>query len=289
MRTALIAVATFLVATWVAPASAAFSSDRFSVEVTGEGPDIIFIPGFSAGRESFAAEAQRLSATHRVHLVQLAGFAGEPWTHGEGPFLAPVVEELHRYIAEGGIKPAIVGHSMGVVVGLMLAQQHPDDVARLMCIDNLPFFGALYGPAITPEIMQPLAQQSALILLTASDELMRSSTTTNAERLANDPVARARMVEWALQSDRNAMAAAMREVMVTDLRPGLAAMTMPVTVLYAGDPGGTPLPDTPDNLFAREYAALAGATLIRVDGARHFIMADQPEIFSQHMDVFLAE
>lgn len=61
-----------------APATTPFVSDRLSVEVIGQGPDVILIPGFGCSREVWRATAERLKATHRVHLVQLAGFAGEP-------------------------------------------------------------------------------------------------------------------------------------------------------------------------------------------------------------------
>ena len=77
----------------------------------GSGPDVILIPGLASSREVWRPLATRLAATHRVHLVQLAGFAGEPWNHGDGPFVAPEVEELARYIAEaapgssGGDRP----------------------------------------------------------------------------------------------------------------------------------------------------------------------------------------
>jgi len=75
-----------------AVAVAPFVSDRLSVEVVGQGPDVILIPGFGCSREVWRAEAERLKTTHRVHLVQLAGFAGEPWVHGDGPFIQPVVD-----------------------------------------------------------------------------------------------------------------------------------------------------------------------------------------------------
>ena len=92
----------------------AFASDRLSVEVVGAGPDVILIPGLASSREVWRAEAERLKATHRLHLVQLAGFAGEPWTHGDGPFIEPVVGELARYVRESGLeRPAVIGHSMG--------------------------------------------------------------------------------------------------------------------------------------------------------------------------------
>ena len=69
------------------PATTPFVSDRLSVEVIGQGPDVILIPGFGCSREVWRVTAERLKATHRVHLVQLAGFAGEPWSHGDGPFV----------------------------------------------------------------------------------------------------------------------------------------------------------------------------------------------------------
>ena len=59
----------------------AFTSDRLSVEVVGQGHDVILIPGLASSREVWRATADRLKATHTVHLVQLAGFAGEPWSH----------------------------------------------------------------------------------------------------------------------------------------------------------------------------------------------------------------
>ena len=109
-----------------AVAAAPFVSDRLSVQVVGQGPDVILIPGLASSREVWRATADRLKATHRVHLVQLAGFAGEAWTHGDGAFVQPEVEELARYIREAGLnRPAVIGHSMGGLSGLLLAQQQP--------------------------------------------------------------------------------------------------------------------------------------------------------------------
>ncbi|WP_312219446.1 hypothetical protein [Brevundimonas sp.] len=42
-----------------------------------------------------------------------------------------------------------------------------------------------------------------------------------------------------------------------------------------------------DALWTREYAALPGVALKRVDDARHFIMIDQPERLDDLIDVFL--
>ena len=271
-------------------AQAAFASDRLSVEVVGSGPDVILIPGYASSREVWRAEAERLKATHRVHLVQLAGFAGEPWTHGDGPFLEPMVAELARYIREARLeRPAVIGHSMGGLTGLLLAQGHPEAVGKVMSVDSLPFFSAMFGPQATPESARPFAAQAAAGIIGADEASFRAQQAQGAIGLARDPATREAIVEWSMATDRRAMAAALSEVMTTDARPGLAAMTTPVWALYASDAdGGAPAAGA-DALGGREYAALPGVRLIRVDGSRHFIMADQPARFAELVDQFLAD
>lgn len=273
-----------------APASAAFVSDRLSVEVEGHGPDVILIPGFGSSREVWRATADRLKATHRVHLVQLAGFAGEPWSHGDGPFVQPVLDELDRYVRTQGLaRPALVGHSMGSLIGLVLAQQHPEALGRLMSVDSLPFFGALRGPQVTVEAMRPAAEQTVSSILALSDDAFRAAQAGSAQGMTRDPALRERLVDWTTGSDRRAMGAAMRDVLLTDARPGLAAMRLPVTVLYAADAdGGAPAAQA-DQVWTSQYEPLPGAKLIRIDGSRHFIMADQPQRFAEALDAFLAD
>jgi pimeloyl-[acyl-carrier protein] methyl ester esterase len=269
---------------------AAYRNDRLSVEVVGHGPDVILIPGLASSREVWRPLAERLKATHRVHLVQLAGFAGEPWTHGDGPFVEPAVEALAAYIeAEGLERPAVIGHSMGALTGLMLAQQHPELVGRLLSVDSLPFFSGMYGPQVTAESARPFADQARAGVLGLDDAAFRSQQTASAAGFARDPEMRAKIVEWSLASDRHALAAAFGEVMTTDLRPGLAAMTTPVTAIYAADADGGAPAAIADGMWRGQYAALPGVTLIRVDGSRHFIMADQPARFEEIVDAFLAD
>lgn len=268
--------------------TAPFASDRLSVEVIGSGPDIILIPGLASSREVWRPLATRLAATHRVHLVQLAGFAGEPWSHGDGPFVAPEVEELARYIAEAGLdKPAVIGHSMGGLSGLLLAQSNPDRVGRLMIVDALPFYSALFGPTVTVETARPVAAQLAAAMIAADEATYRAQQEQAAQGLARDPAIREAMVAWSMASDRRAVAAAFSDVVTTDARPGLAAMATPVTALYATDADGGPPPAMVEALWTREYSTLPGVRLIRVDGARHFIMADQPQKFADLVDAFL--
>nr|WP_312294550.1 alpha/beta hydrolase [Brevundimonas diminuta] len=284
----------FSAASIVSPAQAeparaeapAFVSDRLSVEVMGQGPDVILIPGFASSREVWRPLARRLSATHRVHLVQLAGFAGEAWTHGDGAFVQPVVDELARYAATLN-RPAVIGHSMGGLSGLLLAQQNPEAISRVMSVDSLPFFSAMFGPQVTPQTAKPFADQAAASILNADEAAFRIQQERTAVGMMRDEAGRAAMVDWSMASNRQAMASAIREVMTTDARPGLAAMTTPVWAVYASDADGGAPAAMAGALWSREYAALPGVTLKRVDGARHFIMVDQPDRLDALVDAFL--
>ena len=272
------------------PAPTPFASDRLSVEVIGSGPDVLLVPGFGSSREVWRAEAERLAPTHRVHLVQLAGFAGEPWSHGDGAFVQPVIEALAAYVEATGLeRPAVIGHSMGGLSALMLAQQHPDRVGRVMSVDSLPFFSAMFGPQVTSASARPFADQAAASILNADEASFRTGQAQTATGLVRDPATRTAMVDWSMASDRQAMAAAIRDVMTTDVRPGLATMTTPVWAVYAADAdGGTPAAMA-DTMWAGQYADLPGVTLIRVDDSRHFIMADQPGRFAAIVNRFRAD
>ncbi|CAN5383065.1 alpha/beta hydrolase [soil metagenome] len=270
--------------------AAAFASDRLSVEVVGQGPDVILIPGLASSREVFRATADRLKATHRVHLVQLAGFAGEPWSHGDGAFVQPEVDELARYIRESHLdRPAVIGHSLGGLSGLLLAQQHPELVGGFLSVDSLPFYSAIFGPAATAESAKPFADQAATAIISADAATFTQQQTMTAHSLSRTPTTQDLIVAWSLASDRHAVAAGMKDVMTTDARPGLAAMTTPVTALYASDADGGAPAAMADAVWGRDYAALPGVKLIRVDASRHFIMADQPERFAELVDAFLAQ
>ena len=66
------------VAAYAGAPIAAPASDRIAVTVTGEGPDVILIPGLASSGHVWDATVAHISAHHRVHVVQVAGFAGSP-------------------------------------------------------------------------------------------------------------------------------------------------------------------------------------------------------------------
>lgn len=265
---------------------APFASDRMSVEIMGQGPDVIFVPGYTSSREVWREAAARLSATHRVHLVQFSGFAGQPWSHADGPFLAPALDELARYAGTLD-RPALIGHSMGGFAGLRLAQQHPDLLSKVMSVDSLPFFGALMGPQATAENLAPMANQMKAMLLAVTPEMFRAQQEQMAVGMTLTEARRAAIVEDSLDSDPQARATAIAELMVADARPDLDKVTVPFWAVYAVDVSGGQGAMAPA-LWTREYAALPDVKMAAVENSRHFIMYDQPERLNALIDAFLA-
>jgi pimeloyl-ACP methyl ester carboxylesterase len=267
---------------------------RFTVEVTGQGPDVILIPGLISSRAVYDRITPELAKHYRVHRVQIAGFAGLPaGPSAEGPMLQPFVDGLAAYIREAHLnKPAVIGHSMGGFSGLLLAQQHPELVGRVMIVDAASYIAAMGNPSATVESTRPAADQFKAMILGWNDQQFAASQPQNAAFFVKTPAEQPQLVDWAVHSDRRVMAQATWDVMTTDARPGLAAMTTPVTVLYAYDPSmSTPgrevTPAMVDQMYAGLYAGLPNVKLVRIDGSYHFIMLDQPQRFATEVEAFL--
>jgi pimeloyl-ACP methyl ester carboxylesterase len=265
---------------------------RFSVVIQGvapdKGPDVILIPGLASSRDVYAAEAPLLTANYRLHLIQIAGFAGEPaGPNASGPILAPVVEQLHQYIVTNKLQhPAVIGHSLGGLLALMLAQSHPDDVSKILIIDSLPFYGLVFSPGATVENVAPQAKAMGDQLLKIPADQFAASQPLFATRLVTAPDGIKAVAASSIASDRTVFVNAMLEDLATDLRPQLAAIKTPTTVLYPYEAAEGPEPQV-TALYTTAYAAMPNAHLIRIDNSRHFIMYDQPTAFDKAVQSFL--
>lgn len=273
------------------PDSRLVERPRFSDEIVGQGPDLIFIPGLASSRATWAETAERLKGRYRLHLIQIAGFAGEPArANASGEVLAPTAEAIDAYIAEMHLAPAVViGHSLGATSALYLVQHHPEHYRKVLLVDCLPFFGVLIGGAnATPQGIRPIAEKiragmsaDTAAAHQASEQQIRAMVTAKA---GQDTV-----IAWGRASDRPVVGEAMMDDMTLDLRPGLAAVKTPVTVFYPDNVSVGAPKGAMDGYYGSAFAPLPVKTLVRFDDSRHFIMFDQPKRFAEELDKFLAE
>jgi pimeloyl-[acyl-carrier protein] methyl ester esterase len=261
---------------------------RFSVTVTGEGKDVILIPGLASSAAVWDATVAQLSSTHRVHVVQVAGFAGAPaGPNAEGDMFAPLIAELGDYAAALD-KPAIIGHSIGGLSALEVAAARPGVVSRVMVVDALPFYPLIFNQAATAEMTAPQAAMMRSQLLLMSQEAFNASQDSSLNIMAKSPEGLAKVKEWSAASDKAAVANALYAAMTTDARPRLKDIKIPVTIAYAWDENMGRTKAFVAAMYITAYSDLATAELKRIDGSYHFIMFDQPDLFAAEVTAFLA-
>jgi pimeloyl-ACP methyl ester carboxylesterase len=271
------------------PAAAEFKSDRIVVTVEGSGPDVVLIPGLTSSPRVWMSTVQAMPG-YRYHLVQLRGFAGLPAEgNASGNVAASSADEIARYVREQNLKtPAIVGHSMGGTMAMMLAARHPGAAGKVMVIDMPPFLGLMFGPpGTTAESVKPVADQVKAQLESATPEARKARIQQTIASMMNNEAQRDFAVQDGIDSDRAVGARAMHELIVTDLRPELSKITVPVTVLYV-KPATLPLTDEQlDAFYKAVYQPLPQAKLVRIPDSSHFIMQDAPARFQSELKTFL--
>jgi pimeloyl-ACP methyl ester carboxylesterase len=257
------------------PRPAAFKPTRFSVEVRGSGPDVILIPGLASSRDVWNGTAAGVPG-YRYHLIQVAGFAGTPaGGNARGKVVAGVAHEIARYVASNGLKrPALVGHSMGGTVALMLAARRPELVGKVMVVDMTPQPAGFVG-------------SSAAGVRGLADALQALTATPNGRRLVESAVEMFGGPQPGdRRSDTDVVARATHELAVTDLTAELSRIKAPLTVMYA-------VPNAEQRAALKEryeaaYRAKRDARLVRIEGSGHMIMFDQPAKFRAELKSFLS-
>ena len=158
-----VGIALLVVPSHAVPVAApvAFVPTRFTVvdQGTAGKPDVILIPGLASSRAVWDAEARLLAPNYRLHIVQVDGFAGAPaGANATGAILPGIVDELHQYIVANKLSPIVIGHSMGGLMTLMLADKYPADVRKMVIVDSLPFYALVFKPDATVDTIKPQAE-----------------------------------------------------------------------------------------------------------------------------------
>lgn len=262
-----------------APAAAApFKPSRISVVLRGSGPDVILIPGLSASRSIWNGTVAAVPG-YRYHLVQVSGFAGTAAAgNASGRVAGPVADEIARYIAANRLdRPAVVGHSMGGSIAMMIGARHPEAAGRVMVVDMLPSPARPF--AVPAAAVGPLAKLIGGEL--AGADRLRRDLKSLVGRFGNS--------DWLeSRNDAGVVGRSVEELLSTDLGPELPRIRAPLTVVYACSARLVHACGAVSRAYSSAYSRRAGTRLVRIDRSGHTIMWDQPAAFRAALRTFLA-
>ena len=276
----------------VPAASAETRMDHISIVTMGKGSPVVLVPGLASPRAVWDGVAADIAKTHRVYLVQVNGFGGDaPGANLQPGLLDGIVDDLSTALARDHAAPIrFVGHSMGGLIGLKFAKAHPRQVDRLMIVDALPDFAVLLAQG-GPMPTQAQIEGAAAMMRTATaarygKPMSAQDVAAGVDSLALTEAARTRMRGWAATADARVAGQAIYEDMTTDLRPALATIATPMTVVvpWTASSFGK---DRTLAFYTTQYVGSPNVTLVPIAEAGHFVMLDQPVAFRAALEAFL--
>lgn len=234
----------------------------------GGGPPVLVLHGLFGSATNWRGVARQLADRYRVVTVDLRNHGRSP-QHAEMtyPLMARDVEELMD--ALGLERAAVVGHSMGGKAAMVLSLTHPQRVDRLAVVDIAPVrYTHTHAPLIAA--MQGL-DLSVLRSRADADRLLRDAVPDTATRLfllQNLALEQGRYF-WRL--NLNALSVHLDDIMGFP-STGSATYEGPVMFLR-GEHSDYVTAEHREPILER----FPLARIVTVEGAGHWVHADQPD------------
>ena len=251
------------------------------IEEDGKGPPILCLHGVGGTGAWFKGLSLRLKDRFRVIALDLPGTGAN--RQGHAPFsIERATDALAEWLAARETAPvAILGHSLGTIIGLRLAA-HPLMRARLnslLCVGGLP--------AVTPASHKRLSERAALIRAQGMAGLAwrvaegNFSKTTLSQR---PEIASLFGSLWESQS-AEAYLEGVDSLLAADAGPCVAQAALPCLVLRGAEDGYAPAEES------RRFAAtLPGPVrFVELEGCAHMAFLEAPEAFAAAIADFLIQ
>lgn len=255
----------------------------FTAQVTGApgGRPVVLIPDLGLAPEAWQSTAEHLAGQHyQVHVLEVAGFAGQPRV--DGRLMPALRDELVRYLRSKHLQGAVlVGLMFGATVAYWVAETERTLIAGLVAIDTPP---SRFDGTVDPEIAEGRDG-----LAKASPAQFATMLKRRSSRLLTDQVLANTLGVRAAQSDQAVYADAFYDSMTRDLRPGIAAIQVPVLCVFTTDSVPADAREAQLQAVKDQLKLVARQELVVIDAAHHYVMLDQPERFFALLDHFLQQ
>ena len=258
-----------------------------SVEVTGAGRPMILIPGFVSSGAVWKGTVDHYKDRYECHVITVAGFAGVPPATPAG--LQRLRDDIIAYaVAKKLDHPVIVGHSMGGMLAIWIAETRPDLPGAIISVDGVPFLPALMNPAATAESAKAQAAQMQTMYASMTPLQLGMQSRMAFQAMISDPARVDEATRWAERSDPRTAATLIYDLMTIDIRADARAIAAPLLLIPAltGMSGDADLMKRAQASYEAQIAGVPVHELVAAP-TRHFVMLDDPAFFLATMDAFL--
>ncbi|MDW8403590.1 alpha/beta hydrolase [Chloroflexus sp.] len=249
-------------------------NQRVHYEVFGRGRPVVFLHGWLGSWRYWYTSMEVVSRHFRTYSFDFWGF-GESRTN-EMPTIQGYSNQVIRFLDAMGIeRAALVGHSMGGMVAMKTAIEHPERVTRVATVgapingDSLswmlklvdrPFFAEFFArrPWLRRSLFRFFFGDS---LDPEVDEVLEDSTKSTADTIR----------------------AAIHSMWRTDLTPMLDKLRVPALVVH----GARDDIVNPNQLQLFTYVTMA--QVVRMEQSRHFPFVDEADRFHEILLGFLKQ
>jgi esterase len=246
----------------------------------GEGPPVAILHGLFGSGRNWRSIAQQLALRHHILAFDLRNHGGSPWA--DGMSYREMVEDLRAAFDRRRIvRPALLGHSMGGKVAMLAALLYPAEVDRLVAVD--------IAPAPNPPTL--LSYVRALRAADLAGVTRRSEADTKLAAAVPNAAERAFLLQNLVVGDGTAHWRLNLEAIEREFPDIVGFPELPANTAY----GGPTLfvAGARSNYIRQDHEPIIRrlfprARITRIDGAGHWVHAEQPKSFIETVSPFLA-
>ena len=214
------------------------------VAVSGDGPRVIMLPGWTSTHRDWNPFIDRLSATHRVFRWDARGHGGHALHTATVPTLARMARDLAQLIEHWQLdEVTVVGHSMGALTLWQYVLDYGcERLARVVIVDQSPKlvtdegwalgiygdFDAARNAAFIGALRADFAEGVLRLIASGHNAAAREAYAANTEAIQT---MRARLARMAAQPLIDCWAS----LTAADLRGALPRLWCPALLVYGGE------------------------------------------------------
>lgn len=277
-------------------ANATFTVGSLRVQRYGHGGRaLILVPGLASGPWAWRGTIEHFMHDHAIYAVTLAGFDGVPAPKQQTGLMDLADASLLELIRTRHIdRPVLIGHSLGGSLAIRFAAEHPALLSGVVAVDGLPVF-----PLMSASQREAAAQQMRAKIghVTEAAFKMQQLQYMRMIGVVGDEQA-SRYAALGALSDPGATLEYAAEDMEMDLRPQLPHITVPlleISPYYKPDYqryaqlNKRPLTTAEQkaDYYRQSLKGAPDASVVTIEGSRHFVMLDQPAKFLAVLADFL--